>query len=318
VAASLTQNEVYVVNAGEAAGRGSVTVIDAEKNAVAATIPVGKQPVSIDIAPTGDLAYVANSGSNSVSVVDLKARREIAVIGTGEEPVAARISPDGKTLAVANRKGDSVSLIDPATHAVRAVFSGCPGASDLVILPDSSKAFAACTAGHQVMALLLARAVSQPDKPVRPDSLEAMLDVATAPVHLALKPDGGELFTSNSLSNSISEVATTTSEVGGAYIMGANPVRGLVSRDNSLLYVSNFNSQEVAVYAIDDGKRSAAIHVGDGPSALAFSAAGNLLFVVDTRSADVAAVRTSSRSLFTMLPTGHAPNAIAVKAFQLQ
>ena len=52
---------------------------------------------------TGNLAYVANSGSNSVSVVDLKARREIAQIGAGEEPVAARLAADGKTLVVANR-----------------------------------------------------------------------------------------------------------------------------------------------------------------------------------------------------------------------
>lgn len=318
VTASPTRNEVYIVNAGAAAGLGSVTVIDAEKNIVAATIPVQKQPVSIDVSADGSLAYVANSGSNSISVLDLKTRREIAAIGVGEEPVTARLAPDGKTLVVANRKGNSVSLIDPASYVLRAVIAGCPGASDVVILPDSSKAFAACSQGHQLLAILLARAVGQPDKPARADSLEAMLDIGKAPVALALKPDGGELFTSNSLSNSISEVATTTSEVGGAYIMGANPVRGLVSGDNSLLYVANFHSQEVTIYAIDDGKRAGSIQVGDGPSALAFSAAGHLLFVVDTRSADVAVVRTSSRSLFTMLPTGRAPNAIAVKAFQLK
>ena len=79
-------------------------MIDAEKNAVVATIALHRQPVSIDLDPTGNIAYVANSGSNSISVVDLKARRELAEIGVGEEPVEARISPDGKTLVVANRK----------------------------------------------------------------------------------------------------------------------------------------------------------------------------------------------------------------------
>ena len=126
--------------------------------------PLHRQPVSIEIDPEGRLAYIANSGSNSISVVDLKSRREIAQVGAGEEPVAARLSPDGKTLAVANRKGNSLSLIDPAACGVRAVFAGCPGASDLAILPDSSKAFVACSAGHQVMAVALARA-SQPANP---------------------------------------------------------------------------------------------------------------------------------------------------------
>jgi YVTN family beta-propeller protein len=329
VAASPARNEVYVVNAGAEGASGSISVIDAKDNAVAATIAVQRLPVSIELDPAGELAYVANSGSNTVSVLDLKLRGEVAQIGTGEEPVSARLSPDGKTLVVANRKGNSVSVVniaaanDAANRKVRAVFEGCPGAADAVILPDSSKAFVACSAGHQIMAIALASGAAhagqtggQPDQ-AQPDRLEALLDVGRAPVQLALKPDGGELFALNSLSDSISEVVTSTDDVGGAYIMGANPVRGLVSSDNSLLYVGNLHSQEVTIYAIDDGKRRGSIHVGDGPSALAFSTGGHLLFVVDARSGDIAVVRTSTGSLFTILPAGRAPNAIAVKAFKL-
>ena len=144
-------------------------------------------PVSIDLDAGGKLAYVANAGSNSISVVDLEKRREAAQIGAGEEPVAARLSPDGKTLAVANRGGNSVSVFDAASMRVRAVFAGCPGASDVVILPDSSKAFVSCSAGHQVMAIALARA-SQPASgqtaavAAEPDRLEALMDVGRGPV----------------------------------------------------------------------------------------------------------------------------------------
>jgi YVTN family beta-propeller protein len=325
VAASPTRNEVYIVNGGAPGGQGSVSVIDAEKNAVAATIPVHRLPVAIDVDKAGALAYVANAGSNTVSVLDLKARREVAVIGAGEEPMAAKISPDGKTLVIVNRRSNSVSIADPAAHTVRAVFEGCPGASDAVILPDSSKAFAACAGGHQVMAIALARAGAA-GVAAEPDRIETMMDVGRGPVQLALKPDGGELFVSNSLSNSISEVVTSTNDVGGAYMMGDDPVHGLVSSDNSELYVSNLHSQEVTVYAIDDGKREGSINVGDGPSALALSANGYLLFVVDTRSGDIAVVRTAARApaertqpmpLFTMLPAGRGPNAIAIKAFRI-
>jgi YVTN family beta-propeller protein len=324
VAASPIRNEVYVVNSGAADGLGSVSVINAENNTVAGAINVHRQPVSIEIDSTGGLAYVANSGSNTISVLDLKARREIAAMGAGEEPVAARLSPDNKTLVVANRRGNSVSLFDTATRRVRAIFEGCPGASDAVILPDSSKAFVPCSAGHQIMAIALARAEIRPAQPgsaqfvpARPDRLEALLDVGQAPLQLALKPDGGELFALNSLSDSISEVNTTTDDINSATIIGGTPVRGLVSADNSVLYVANFRSQYVTVYAIDDGKRIGSIHAGDGSSALAFSSSGLLLFVVDTRSGDVAVARTTSLSFFTLLPAGRAPNAIALKAFQL-
>ena len=316
VTASPTRNEVYVLNGGSEDGRGSISIIDAEKNNVAATIALHRRPVSIELNPAGTLAYVTNSGSNSISVVDLKARQEVAQIGAGEEPVAARIAPDGRTLVVANRLGNSVSVIDVGARRVRSIFDGCPGAADVAILPDSTKAFVACSAGHQVMAILLADSkvnVGQPDK------LESLLDVGRGPMQLALKPDGGELFVSNSASDSISEVVTSTDDVGGAYLIGDDPVRGIVSSDNSLLYVANLRSQYVTAYSIDDGKRLIpSIHVGDGPAALAFSTRGLLLFVVDNRSSDVAVVRTDTRLLMTLIPTGRGPNAIAVKGFKVQ
>jgi YVTN family beta-propeller protein len=311
VAASPTRNEVYVVNSGAAAGMGSLTVVNAESNTAAATIGLRRQPVSIDLSADGKFAYVANSGSNSISVVDLDARREVAAIGAGEQPVAARISPDGKSLVVANRQGNSVTVIDPVARRVRAVFEGCPGASDIVILPRSEKAFAACSSGHQALAIALARNG-------RPDRLETRMDVGDGPMQLALKPDGGELFVMNSLSNSISEVVTSTNDVGGAYQMGVAPNRGLVSGDNTLLYVANAGSQEVIVYSVETSKRRGTIHVGDGPAAMAFSTAGHLLFVVDRGSSDLAVVRLSSKSLFTLLPTGRRPGAITVKAFKVQ
>ena len=319
VAANPARNEVYVVNTGTPNGQGSVAVINAENNSVAGTIPVHKMPVAIALDPDGNTAYVVNSGSNSISVLDLKAHREMTQIGVGEDPAAARVAPDGKTLVVANRGGNSVTVVDTGARNIRAVFEGCPGATDVVILPDSSKAFAACGGGHQVMAMQLAHQARPDGRPATPDRLESLLDVGRAPIHLALKPDGGEMFVSNSLSNSISEVVTSTGDVGGAYLMGAGPVRGLVSADNSLLYVGNLHSQELMVYSIDDGKRIGAIHVGDGPSAMAFSSAGHLLFVVDARSGDVAVVRTQSKTpaMFTMLPAGRGPNAIAVKAFRV-
>jgi YVTN family beta-propeller protein len=319
VAESPIRNEVYAVNSGAAGAQGSISVIDAEHNAVVATIALHKQPVSIDLDAAGTFAYAANSGSNSVSIVDLKARKEIAQVGAGEEPVAARVSPDGKSLVVANLRGNSVTVIDAASRSVRAVFNGCPGAGSVVILPDSSKAFVPCSTGHQVMVIALASAAAPKGTDLaQPDRLEALMDVGRAPVDLALKPDGGEIFVSNSLSDSVSEVYNTTDEVGDTYMIGADPVRGLVARDNALLYVANLHSQDLTVYSIDDGKRVGYVRVGDGPSALAFSTAGHLLFVVDRGSGDIAVVRTASQSLFTLLPAGRDPNAIAVKSFTVQ
>ncbi|WP_446744512.1 YncE family protein [Silvibacterium acidisoli] len=321
IAASPTRNEVYAVNTDG----GTVTVIDAEHNRIAATIPVHHKPYAIDVDAAGKRAYVANSASNNVSVIDLDARREIAVVGVGEGPGLAKISPDGASLVVSNRTSGSVSIIDPVKLKVRAVFDGCAQATDIAILPDSSKAYIACSGAKQVMDIGLARPASNIGLE-HTDRLLALLEVGRTPVHLSLKPDGGEIFVSNFDSDSISEIATYTNEVGGAYLVGAHPSSGVVSADNSLLWVSNFNADSIGIYSIDDGKLINTVHVGGGPDAVAFSANGFLLLAVDARSSDVSVVRTQSYasngatrigSLFTMLPAGKAPSSIAVKAFRV-
>ncbi len=318
------RNEVYVVNTGS----NSISVIDAKKKAVVATIPVRLRPYFISVNSAGTRAYVANSGSNNVSVIDLGKHRVISTIGVGESPGMATISPDGRTLVVSNRVGGSVSIIDasanPELQRVRSVWSGCPGATDIAILPDSSKAFIACSAGHQVMVVQLAttpptRSRRGPSSraPMLHDARLALLDVGKVPVSLALKPDGGEIYAVNYDSGSISEIDTSTNEVGAAYFVGTHPMRGLIANDDSTLYVSDFDADSLGVFSIDDGQLVGTSPTGSGPDALAFSKAGNLLFAVDARSGDVAVIRTSTHSLLTILPAGSKPNDIAVKAFLL-
>jgi DNA-binding beta-propeller fold protein YncE len=150
------------------------------------------------------------------------------------------------------------------------------------------------------------------------DHLLTMLDVGLTPIHLAMKPDGGEIFASNFGDDSISEISTWTNEVGGTYTIGNKPTHGIVSRDNSTLWVANFGSDLISVYSIDDGQLVTAVHTGSAPDALAFSADEHVLLAADAHSGDVAVIRTQGRqgaALFTILPAGGSPNAIAVKAY---
>lgn len=316
-------NEVYVVNSGS----GTVSVISADSNQIVATIGVHKLPYSIDIDHEGRLGYVANSGSNSVSVIDLLRREQIAVVGTGEQPGVARVSPDSRSLVVSNRGSGSVSIFDiapfagdsaPAPPRLRAVFSGCPGATDVAI-PYAGKAYIACSTGHQVMAIALAdaRRGEKLDPSLSSDHLVAMLDVGRTPIHLAVKPDGGEIFVSNFDSNSVSELSTWTNEVGGTYLVGNRPTHGLVTGDNGSLWVSNFGGDAIALYSIDDGRLVGGVRAGSGPDSIAFSSDEHLLLVANRGSGDVAVIRTQGRNgpqLFTMLAAGKHPAAIAIKS----
>ena len=324
LAANPKRNEVYVVNTRS----GNVSVIDAEANRVVATIPVRRQPYAISVDAEGRRAYVANAGSNSVSVLDLAGRRELMAASTGEQPGLARISPDMRSLVVTNRGSGSVSIFDAGSAGAntpalrpRATIPGCPGATDAVILTDSSKVFVTCSGGHQVMAVNLAAApnswAARQNPSLTTDHLLAMLDVGKGPVHLALKPDGGEIFVSNFDGDSISEISTGTNEVGGTYTIANKPAHAVVSDDNGTLWISNFGADSVSLYSIDDGKLVGNVRTGSSPDALAFSADEHLLLAADARSGDVSVIRTQGKqgpALFTMLPAGSQPNDIVVKA----
>jgi len=331
VAANSQKNEVYIANTGS----NSLSVIDAEQNRVVATVGVERSPFFVDVSRDGTRAYVANADSNSVSIIDLASRRVLRNVQVGKSPGLARVSPDGKLVVAAERVGNSVSVIDAQKMIVRSSIPICEQPTDVAITPDSGKAFIACSGSAQVAVVGLGLSPEVPaeqeatrtpsrsgDKSAPPsDRMLTLLDVGATPVHLALKPDGGEIFASNFGANTISEVLTGTNEVAGSYVIGAGPVRGIVSADNSTLYVSNFNSDTVAVYSIEDGKLVDTAHVGSRPDALALSPNQNFLFVADTAAGDVSVVRTAARQgavLLTIIPVGQQPNSIAVKAFLLR
>jgi YVTN family beta-propeller protein len=324
------RNEIYVVNTQS----GTISVIDASANRVAFTFPVHRQPSAIAVDSTGHRAYVTNSGSNSISVIDLDQRREITEISTPAQPGSLVLAPDDRTLVVTHAPSGTVSVFNampwtPPTltapaykpfQALRATFTGCPGASTAVILPNSSKAFVACSGAHHVMALNLAAAPgtwsAKQNPSLMSDFMLTLLDVGKTPSHIALKPDGGEVFVSNLDSDSISEIDTQSNQVGGTYMIGTRPVHGIVSRDNSTLFVSNSGADSIGLYSIDDGKLVSSLHTGSSPEAMAFSADEHLLLVLDGRSGDVSVIRTQSKlgpNLFTLLPAGASPTAIVTK-----
>ena len=320
------RDEVYVVNSQPGRGEGSVSVIDTQKNAVVATIAVHRNPSFISVDATGHLAYVSNTGSNNISVLDLDSRRQITTVRAPDKPAEAVVSPDGRALVVTSRVNGTVTVYaaDPlGTLNLRGTFKGCPGATGAVILPDSSKVFVACSAGRQVMVVSLAAppdsSAARQGQSVEADEVVAMLDVGRNPANLTLKPDGGELFVSNQGSDSVSEVATQTNDVGSTYPIGNRPAHGVVSADNAALWISNSGADSLSLYSIEDGRLLSSIHTGDAPDALAFSDDEHLLLAADSKSGDVAVIRTASRlgpALFTMLPVGGSPVAIVVKAMQ--
>ena len=229
---------------------------------------------------------------------------------------------------VSNRGDNTVSVIDAKLLRVRATLPVCQQPEDIAILPDSSKAFVACSGSSQVASIALRNdATKNSDIKIdkKDDRVLALVDVGRTPVSLALKPDGGELMVCDFDSDSISIIETGNDEVSSSLEIGQHPSRGIVTLDNSRLYVSNFGSNSVAVYDIDIGRRIFTLAVGSRPDGLTLTPDQNYLLVLDTQSGDVTVIqkRTPRKlepteySLLTLIPVGMQPNAIVVKSFML-
>jgi YVTN family beta-propeller protein len=339
IALSPTRREAYVLNTQSSTQNGSVSVVDTSANQVVATMPVHRAPVAISVDPSGHRAFVANSGSNTISVLDLDTRRAVAAIPTSQNPASALIAPDGRTLLVTFPSSGTIGLFaaasaDPKVSApnspllqIRSTFDRCPGATSPVILPDSSKAYIACPGSNQVLALSLAADpttwAARQDSSLLSDHALTLLNVGTAPTYLTMKPDGGEVFVSNTASGSISEISTQTNEVGSTFGIGEKPTFGVVSSDNSVLWVSNSGADSISLYSIDDGKRLPSIRIGSTPGELAFTTdrtakeAQRFLLVASRQSGNLTVIRTNSREgpgLFTIFPAGAGPGAVAVQS----
>ncbi|MEO8349480.1 MAG: cytochrome D1 domain-containing protein [Acidobacteriota bacterium] len=119
--------EVWVTNRDA----NTVTVIDAGKLEVLATIPAAKFPIRVKITPDGRRALVSCAQSGDVAVFDVASRTQVRRISMDREavagsearvfsdrfgkspvPVGLLIAPDGKRAWVASTNADVVSVID--------------------------------------------------------------------------------------------------------------------------------------------------------------------------------------------------------------
>ena len=123
VAIDPTSTYAYVSNTA----RGRVEVLRLADGVYEAPIPVGSQPMGLDLTPDGSRLYVANRGSTFVSVVDVAARSELrrVPIPSGrlfDQPYSIAVLANGKALVTTTFEGSGFGSylyqIDLATDAV--------------------------------------------------------------------------------------------------------------------------------------------------------------------------------------------------------
>jgi PQQ-dependent catabolism-associated beta-propeller protein len=96
----------------------TIQVLDLNSYKLTGTLPSGDDPETFALHPDGKHLYVSNEAKSAVTVVDIPARKVIAEIPVGVEPEGVAISPDGKWIVNTSETTSMAHFIDNDTHKV--------------------------------------------------------------------------------------------------------------------------------------------------------------------------------------------------------
>lgn len=267
-------DRLYVLNGSdEAAGNGSVKVVDTTTRTVVGSVEVGSMPFAL--AASGGTLYVGNADDGTVSVVDASTNTVVDVIDVGANPFGLEVS--GDRLYVADLAG-TVSVIDLAdnTELVRIPVGGDP----FGLAATADRVYVTNYAGGTVAVL---------------DQTTNTADHAATggyPYYAAIV--GKRLYVVNAATNALTVVdgsTTTAVEIDpkthalDAIPPDAAPVDMIVRGDR--LYVSNINCGTVTVVDVATNNTVATIGVGIQPGLMAASRDGRTVYVSDVMGGTV-------------------------------
>jgi YVTN family beta-propeller protein len=114
-------------------------------------IPVGKGSEGFDVSPDGRELWTANAQDGTLSVIDLKTRTVTATLDAkvfGANRL--KFTPDGKLVLISSLRDGNLVVYDAA---LRKEFKRVPighGAAGILVDPDGSRAFIACSPDNYV------------------------------------------------------------------------------------------------------------------------------------------------------------------------
>lgn len=117
-------------------------------------IPVGVGSEGFDVSPDHKELWAADAQNGNVSIVDIARKQLIDAL-----PVNAvganrlKFTPDGKLVLVSTLRGGDVFVIDTATRKVIKRIPVGHGAAGILMQPDGSRAFVACSPDNYVVTI---------------------------------------------------------------------------------------------------------------------------------------------------------------------
>ena len=127
---------------GPGPGPGGPPQVDWDETVVA----VGRGAEGFDVSPDGKEIWAANAQDGTISILDLAGKKVVQTLAADVMSAnRLKFTPDGKRVFVSTLNGSDVSIFDAATRALVKRVKVGRGAAGILMHPDGSVAYVACT-----------------------------------------------------------------------------------------------------------------------------------------------------------------------------
>ena len=308
---------------------GNVVVIDAGSRQIVQTIPVGKRPRGLRLAPAGARLFVALSGSpiappgvdestlpppdraaDGIGAVDLSSLKLLRTYESGQDPEAFDVSLDGRTVYVSNEETAEMSVLDLTSGTVvkRVAVGGEP--EGVTLRPDGREVYVTCEEVNEVHSVDTSTL-----------AVTGRMKVGPRPRAVAFTPDGRTAFVSAENGARVDVIDAAAHKVAGSIAIPATagtptpprPMGVVLSPDGRHVYVSLGRAKSIAV--LDAAARThlkTIEDVGTRPWGIGVSPDGRKLFTANGPSGDVSIVDVESGRVEAKVAIGGSPWGLVV------
>lgn len=306
----------------------SVSVFDTERDAVIATIAVGKRPRGMKLTRDGSRLFVALSGlpkcppsvpdeecaklerdlkADGVAVVDTAQNKVIKVLHAGSDPEQFALSADGKRLFVANEDSAQTSVVDVENGEVVARIQVGREPEGVAMSPNGQWVLVSNESDNSVSVI-----------DTKTLKIVSSAHVGKRPRDMAFTPDGKAAYVSGEMDASLYRMTVPTGAVERVLQLRqeARPMSVLLDSRRKRLYLSTGRGGTVAVIEVADAssppKLIKEIPVGARPWGIDLSADGRYLYTANGPSNDMSIVDTESLTTIKRVPVGKSPWGVVV------
>ena len=310
---------------------------------VAASIPVGTNPLPGVLHPDGSKLYVANVNSTDISVISTDTRAVTNTIETDSNPFRPVITPDGRFLYVVHNEG-GIHIISTESETILNTLNIRDATEDPVISGDGAWIYIANSVDNEISVISTGQ-----------QSVMENIPMEFSPDKPAISPAGDLLLVTHGARDKMSFISTETLQVtrtvdledlpttpvfsssgefwlvphinqGNVWMMSSDSTADVIfssqygaltpaiTSDDHYAFIPNIHSDNIAIIDLYNQNVLDFYSVGVRPRTPAVDPNDDYVYVPNSGSGSVSVFSVESLSLTATVPVGDTPDTPVIAA----